>query len=818
MTVIPETGTRRERGSSVRPLLERESELAALSALIEDARSGDGQLVVVEGPAGIGKTRLLVEARLVATEFEVLSARGGELESDFALGIVRQLFEGALATAPADARAELLSGAAALAAPLFVVVPSESDEAMTETSFAVLHGLYWLAANFALRRPTLIAVDDLHWADEPSLRWLGYLAKRLEGLPLLVVAATRSPGQAHTPALVTEILADPLATVIRPGALGQASAATLAEELFGLQPDEDFAAALRDASGGNPLYLAAILDAVAREQIAPTAQEAPRLLEAGGEALARGVALRLSRLPGEAVALAQAAAILGDQTELALAASLAEVDTAAALEAAGALVHADLLECENPLAFRHPVVRSAVLEDLSVAERMRLQRRAAEVLLDNGALPEQAATYLMSTVCGRDGFVVDTLRRAAQRSLSQGAPEAAIAYLRRALDESPETAERREVLAELGIAETQAFASDDAALHLRQSLAGLDDIARRPDLILAYVNALSAQTESTREAFELLEQLSDRSRNDRGLHERVEAQLVIAAHYDPALYPGARQRWDGASERDAADPIEAGTLLAAGAFEEARRGVRPERAVELATRAVASNISSTRERLYYVDALWALLLAGRSDEALTAMDEALERSRRGGDRLASAAFYLFGARLRVDRGELLAAEEVLTAPEVVSFAELPLPFGYRAAFLAELQLFRGEAPEAEALLDKARLNEVLVGHRIHPLFSKGRVYLETARAEHALAEFLAAGEIAKSIGIENPGFCPWRSHAALALHRLGRVDEARELGREELELSRRWGAPRAIGVSLRALGAIEVGAACEQALREAVEL
>ena len=80
-------------------MLEREAELAALEAMLGAARLGDGRLVVVEGSAGIGKTRLLAEARALAqaAEFEVLSARGGELEGEFAFGIVRQLFEAPLA-------------------------------------------------------------------------------------------------------------------------------------------------------------------------------------------------------------------------------------------------------------------------------------------------------------------------------------------------------------------------------------------------------------------------------------------------------------------------------------------------------------------------------------------------------------------------------------------------------------------------------------------------------------------------------------------------------------------------------------------------
>ena len=587
MTVIPEPGTRRERGSEARPLLEREVELEALGTAIEASRNGNGQLVVIEGPAGIGKTRLPAEARVRANEFELLSARAGELECDFAFGIVRQLFESKLATAPADVREELLAGAAALATPLFAVGPAAPESPQAETSFAMLHGLYWLAANFALRRPTLIAVDDLHWADEESLRWLGYLARRLEGLPMLVVAATRPPEQARTPAAVAEIVTDLLASVIHPASLGRESAAALAQAMFDLHPDEEFATALCAASRGNPLYLAAILHAVAREGMAPNAEQAARVHELGGEALARGVALRLSQLTTEAVRLIRAAAILGDQTELALAAALANMETTAALDAASALVHADLLENENPLAFRHPVVRSAVLEDISAGERMRLHNRAAKVLLESGALPEQAANYLTQTLPNRDPFAVATLRRAAQRSLSQGAPEAGVAYLRRALAEPPPPEERVEVLAELGMAETALFEADAAAGHLRQALDELDDIVERPDLVLAYVYAVMPLAGRTAEAVELLAQLSDRSHDDASRLEQVEAHLIVAASFDGRFYRVAREHWDAASARVRASPIRSRVLLAMGAIHEARRGIDRGRVVELARRAVS---------------------------------------------------------------------------------------------------------------------------------------------------------------------------------------------------------------------------------------
>src|SRR5438552_5382373 len=360
-------------------LVEREAEVAVLEAMLGAAQSGDGRMVVVEGSAGIGKTRLLAEARAlaVAAEFEVLTARGGELEGQFAFGIVRQLFEAALAGADPELRAELLAGAAGLSASLFASAPMTASGEGAESSFAVLHGLYWLAANFALRRPSLLVVDDLHWADDPSLRWLGYLARRLQGLPLLVLVATRPSEQARAPALLAELLADPLAAVIRPGLLSQVSTVTLARDFLGVEPDTEFAAALHTASGGNPLYAGALLDAVVREGISPTVEQAPRLLALGPEAVSRGIALRLERLPGEAAELARAAAVPGDGTELRLAAALGELEATAAGRAATELVRAGLLRSEDPLEFVHPVVRTAIYEDVDAGTRMSAHRPAA---------------------------------------------------------------------------------------------------------------------------------------------------------------------------------------------------------------------------------------------------------------------------------------------------------------------------------------------------------------------------------------------------------------------------------------------------------
>ena len=162
-------------------LLERDTELAAVEALF-NASPGGGRLVAIEGPPGIGKTSLLMatNARGQAAGMRVLAARGSELERVLVRSGATALRVVPCFPAP-DERAGALAGA--LAAPLFDPVQlTATAQPLADSSLARLHGLYWLAANVAASRPLLLAVDDLHWCDLPSLRWLAYFLPRMEGL------------------------------------------------------------------------------------------------------------------------------------------------------------------------------------------------------------------------------------------------------------------------------------------------------------------------------------------------------------------------------------------------------------------------------------------------------------------------------------------------------------------------------------------------------------------------------------------------------------------------------------------------------------
>ena len=234
--------------------------------MLAAARDGAGGIVVLEGAAGIGKTRLLQAARerAGALGLEAVAARGAELERGFAYGVARQLFERPLAAAGADG---LLTGSAALAAPALSVAP---DAEPVDFGLSVAHGLYWLTVNLAERRPLLLAVDDAHWADEPSLRFLVYLARRLEGLPVALVLTTRPGGEALA---LAELAREPLAAALHPQPLSEAAVAALLAAAYERAPDAGFAAACAASTGGNPFLLRELVRALRADGVEPVDAE-----------------------------------------------------------------------------------------------------------------------------------------------------------------------------------------------------------------------------------------------------------------------------------------------------------------------------------------------------------------------------------------------------------------------------------------------------------------------------------------------------------------------------------------------------------------
>ena len=811
------------RAGPERPLLERDGELAALQEAVAAARAGDGRLVVIEGSAGIGKSSLLAASRAIASgaAMRVLRARAGEHEAEFTFGVVRQLFEQVLANGSADQRAEVLAGAAALVEPLFPALQPGPPPALADSPFAIEHGLYWLAANMAYLQPTCLIVDDLHWADGPSLHWLGYLVRRLDGLPLVVVAATRPPEQISDPALLDELLSDPAALIIQPAPLTFPSITQLTRTRLGLEPAESFCAAVAVATGGNPLFVGALLDAIAQERLKPTGANAKAVLGLGPRAISRAVSVRLGRLRPDSIAIARAAAILGDGSELRHAAALVELDLVVAGQAASGLVRVDLFRAADPIEFFHPVVRSAVYDTIDAGTRIVLHRRAAEILAGAGAPPERAAGHLLRVAPAGDPDVVGALRIAADRALASGAYTTAVDYLRRALAEPAEGEKRFEVLLELGLAERRIGAPDalgrlEAAMHAateptRRARAGLEY-----GRTLFYANRLA-------DAITVLSEASDAlGGNDPDVKERFDAEIIATARWVADYYPLAAERLAAIDETELHGGGGSAQLLATLAVDEAVRCGSREQATRRARQALAMGVLQDEDAIGYQHAVNALFMTGESEEACAAYERAVRRARLRGDPFALSNLLGFLAYVRLRLGRLLDAESDLREGLELSraAAATSTAFQWHAGTLAEVLIERGECEEAAALVESARLDDQPADNM--QLFflrvARGRLHLLAHEPERALADFQTIIDVAVAGGAVNPVWIPARSLAALSLHNLGRTAEATTLVEQELGFARVWGAPVGIAVSLRTLGLVTRGADGLAMLEEAVDM
>ena len=224
--------------------------------------------------------------------------------------------------------------------------------------------------------------------------------------------------------------------------------------------DPEWCRACHEMSGGNPFLLGALVDTLRAEGIEPTAESIPHVRRMSPDVVARSVLVRLATLPQGCVELVRAVAVLGARATFRQARRLANLDTNQAFQALDALVRATILRGQSTVEFVHPLVRSAVYQELTSAERANWHARAAELQAADGAPAEEIAPHLLVSLPDANQSTVQQLREAAAQARARGAAELAIDYLARALDEPPSPASRAGVLLELGAAE--AFAAADA--------------------------------------------------------------------------------------------------------------------------------------------------------------------------------------------------------------------------------------------------------------------------------------------------------------------------------------------------------------------
>src|SRR3954470_24702483 len=565
-------------------LLERERELAAIDRLCRAARDGAGQALLLEGPAGIGKSSLLAAARTEgeAAGLRVLTARASELESGFGFGVVRQLFEPVLAAAAAEERASLLSGAAALAEPVLVGAGPPFEDA--DAPPAALHGLYWLTAELAARQPLLLCIDDLQWTDEPTVRWLLYLLGRLDGIAAGVIAAARTEERGGAEELLEGLHVHAAVDTLAPAALTARGVGDIVAERLGMAPEAEFVAACRRPAGGPPFLLSELVDELAATGVLPIAATAGEVHEIGPRAVGRSALSRPRPLPAARGALAQAVAVLGEGVELGAAAAYADLGPTHAAKAADALAAAHILEPRRPLTFVHPIVLAAVRSELSTGDLGEAHARAARQLRDDGAPAARIALHLLNAEPGHDDQAVADLRAAAAEARGRGAPELAARLLRRALRERHAPDVESELLMELGTAELSAEQLQRSIDHLSRAAEMSANPRGRARATLQLAIAV-LRTEHAPEALGMLERAAQELAGvDEDLREVVQSTRLIAAGAAPQAFAAYRRSTAAApAETNGRVPRTLGERLAAGraAFEQALVGTAPT-ALELA--------------------------------------------------------------------------------------------------------------------------------------------------------------------------------------------------------------------------------------------
>lgn len=805
-------------------LLERETELELLERLLNEAAHGRGSFLLLEGPAGIGKTRLLEElrARATAMKTSVLHARGGELERGFPYGIVRQLYEPLLARSSAEEQAALLAGAAALAAPLLANDRPEQPLERADASFSLQHGLFWLTANLAERAPAAVLVDDLQWADSPSLRFLSYLTRRVEGLAILVAAAARPHEPGADDALLAELASDPATAVVRPAPLSLAAARELVRASGFADPAPEFERAVYAACGGNPLLLRELVRAAREQGLAADAEAALRVRELGSQSLTRFVVHRLRRLGPAAESLAQAVAVLGE-SELEVAAALAGLGQQEAAATAVALARLEILRSHGRLGFAHPVLRSAVYEDLADPARQLAHARAAELLAARGATPEQLAVHLLHAPRSGSVAVVATLREAARRAVAEGAPAAARAYLERALAELRDPRPPPGLLLELGRAELDC-AAPGAIEHLREAHARLTDPALMAEAARTLASALYTEGR-LRDAADVLRATIERlDPGETALEQQLHAELIAFARFDARLYPLAVEQLEKVRERVDEKSFGGRFLLALLSSELSRRGEAPDQARALAERALSGGLPLDGQSFQpYLTAVQTLVSLDELDAATRLYTAWAEDARRRGSAFACAHACSFRALAMLRRGDLAEAEA--DARSALDAARTLAPRGgypFTLAFLAEILAERGELAEAMRTLELGPSpdEERPTFQMVVWLDARARLRIVSGEAppEQGVKDLLEVGERLAALGIRNPAHAPWRSQAALLLLRLGERQRALQIASEEVALARRWGAPRPLGVALRAAGLVEGGEKGLELLAESVDV
>ncbi|MFJ9031572.1 AAA family ATPase [Streptomyces sp. NPDC102274] len=802
-------------------LVGRAGELRILSRHAEAARAGRAGLVMLSGPAGIGKTSLL-RAFLrsdACRDMAVLYGSCGEVAAGAGYGGVRELF-GSLGLSGEDAKnSPLLRGLARRALPALTAGPFEQETSGASAAYPVLHGLYWLAANLMVDRPLVLVLDDVHWCDERSLGWVDFLLRRADDLPLLVVLAHRSEAEPVAHPALADIAAQRRPALMRLGPLTHAAIDEMVRQIFQAPVEPSFTERAAAVSGGNPLTLSRLLGELRAEGVQPDEKGVRRVAEVGGQVIASSVSALLDNQPLWVREVARAIAVLGEESPD-LVGMLADVPPALVTEGVVSLRRAEVLAADRA-DLVHDVVRSAVLEPLGAEALAGLRTRAALLLSDAGRPAEEVAGLLMLLPALTQPWMPAVLRDAAVKAEVRGAPEAAVRYLHRVLEVEPDSVPVRIQMA-TSLAEinpTEAIRLLEEALSLADDPRARAMVGVRYGMVCLAVQRSPAGVRVLEEVLTELEAALGPGPDpaDRELRTLVESVLLIVGMDEKSTVSATLDRARLLTAPPGDTPAQR-QMLSMMTVLTAMEGRSADRTVEQARRALSSP-GVERESWPLLASSFALSLADEVEEALDALDRTLRHSQENAAvwtfvlALSTRALVLHGAGAFPD-----ALADAQTSIEIIGEEKWGDGAALPQIALATMLIERGEAARAEEVLrgiKRGGLDRFVIEYH-WALMARARARWALGDGEAALGLYLECGSSLGESRFSNPAFLPWWSEAACLLAIMNRGDEAREMTEYGGELARRWGTPRALGLAALARGVIAPGGTGIEALTESV--
>ncbi|MFR9799400.1 ATP-binding protein [Streptomyces sp. MS06] len=809
-------------------LRERDHEVAditrAVDALCTD-RSSSGGLLVFRGEAGLGKTALLAETRRIAESrgCTVWSARGGETLRSVPFNVVRRLLQPALVSLLPEEAREYLGDWYDIAGPALGIAEPGDRRADPQ---GVCDGLVAAVRRLARRDwPLVLLVDDAHWADEETLRWLAAVTDQLHDLAVLLVIARR-PGEIRGEgARLLEAATAAGRPVGDLSALTPKAVADLTHAAVGEHADAPFCREVWAVTGGNPYETVELLAKVQDSELEPVEASAGELRALNRSARGGGLVARLEELGVDATRFAWAAAILGTGINVDLVARLATMAHDDAVRCAALLCNARILTAPDPagsraddgdLEFVHPLIATAVYNSIPDALRRAMHGIAAQVVADAGLGLAAASRHLLQVHPDDDEELVEQLREAAREHLAVGAPDAARRCLERALEEPPPPEVHAQVLYELGRA-TLLTAPARTIGHLRTALAmpGLDG-ADRVDAVYRLSQAL-LHNDQLEEAVRTVEAEAARQ-GDGPARLRLQAvQYMWEGIYGESASPGRSERLARLAGTCAGRDNSERALLILRGFDAMTHGENVEEVVELCDRAMVNG--RLAPGLGWTDQEWGIELlmmlgscyayADRLDRAESLFAEALRAYTSAGwsgGHLALAHAFLGLAYRR--QGRLKDAEKVLR--DSLRLAErvgrgLPLYWSATCG-LVDTLLARGRVDEAWTVAEQYGFAPPYPSTIVLPdtRSVRGRLLLAVGRLEDGINELEAAEKAAAARGGHNPVLAPWTVDLAGAL---AAQDPARavRLASDARRQAERFGTDTAIGEALRCAAALETG-------------